>query len=93
MSARRPIRWHIAVFLAPAVLVYTAIMIVPLFGTLNLSLFNQTPERTSEFVGLDNFRTLFGDPRWSGDGIASPARYLRGAATPAWISAGPRKSH
>ncbi len=66
MSARRPIRWHIAVFLAPAVLVYTAIMIVPLFGTLNLSLFNQTPERTSEFVGLANFHTLFGDPRWSG---------------------------
>jgi raffinose/stachyose/melibiose transport system permease protein len=53
------------VFLAPAVLVYTAIMIVPLFGTLNLSLFNQTPERTSEFVGLANFQTLFGDPRWS----------------------------
>ena len=65
MSGRRPIRWHIAVFLAPAVLVYTAIMIVPLFGTLNLSLFNQTPERTSEFVGLANFQTLFGDPRWS----------------------------
>ena len=65
MSGRRPNRWHIAVFLAPAVLVYTAIMIVPLFGTLNLSLFNQTPERTSEFVGLANFQTLFGDPRWS----------------------------
>jgi raffinose/stachyose/melibiose transport system permease protein len=65
VSGRRPIRWHIAVFLAPAVLVYTAIMIVPLFGTLNLSLFNQTPERTSEFVGLANFQTLFGDPRWS----------------------------
>ncbi|MFO0514394.1 MAG: carbohydrate ABC transporter permease, partial [Rhodobacterales bacterium] len=66
MSGRRQIRWHIAVFLAPAVLVYTAIMIVPLFGTLNLSLFNQTTERTKEFVGLSNFRTLFGDPRWSG---------------------------
>jgi raffinose/stachyose/melibiose transport system permease protein len=66
VSGRKPIRWHIAVFLAPAVLVYTAIMIVPLFGTLNLSLFNQTPERTSTFVGLANFQTLFGDPRWSG---------------------------
>jgi raffinose/stachyose/melibiose transport system permease protein len=40
MAQRKQIRWHIAVFLAPAVLVYTAIMIVPLFGTLNLSLFN-----------------------------------------------------
>jgi raffinose/stachyose/melibiose transport system permease protein len=65
MADRKPIRWHIAVFLAPALLVYTAIMIVPLFGTLNLSLFAQTPERTSEFVGLANFRTLFGDPLWA----------------------------
>ena len=58
-------RWHIGVFLAPAVLVYTAIMIIPLFGTLNLSLFNVTEARETVFVGLDNFRTLFGDPRWA----------------------------
>lgn len=63
--ARRPaIRWHIAVFLAPAVLVYSAIMILPLFSTLNLSLF-ATTDGTTAFVGLQNFRTLFGDPRWS----------------------------
>ena len=63
--ARRPaIRWHIAVFLAPAVLVYSAIMILPLFSTLNLSLFTATDGGTA-FVGLQNFRTLFGDPRWS----------------------------
>ncbi|MDO8883867.1 carbohydrate ABC transporter permease, partial [Pseudotabrizicola sp.] len=64
MAARRPFRWHILVFLAPAVLVYTAIMIIPLFGTLNLSLFNKGPGGV-EFVGLSNFATLFGDPRWS----------------------------
>ena len=40
IAGRRPVRWHIAVFLAPAVLVYTAVMIIPLFGTLQLSLFN-----------------------------------------------------
>jgi raffinose/stachyose/melibiose transport system permease protein len=61
---RKPFRWHILVFLAPAVLIYTAIMIVPLFGTLQLSLF-RTVDRELVFVGLDNFRTLFGDPRWS----------------------------
>ncbi|MCU0899289.1 MAG: sugar ABC transporter permease [Cypionkella sp.] len=61
---KRPVRWHIAVFLAPAVLIYTAIMIVPLFGTLNLSLFNTGPDGV-EFVGLANFATLFGDPRWA----------------------------
>jgi raffinose/stachyose/melibiose transport system permease protein len=63
-TARRPIRWHIAVFLAPALLVYTAVMIIPLFGTLQLSLFNAT-ERVRYFAGLENFRTLFFDPRWS----------------------------
>ena len=61
---RRPIRWHVAVFLAPAVLVYTAIMIIPLFGTLQLSLFRAGPDGPA-FVGLDNFRVLFGDARWS----------------------------
>ena len=63
-TARRR-RWHILVFLAPAVLVYTAIMIIPLFNTLILALYNKTEAGTA-FVGLDNFRTLFGDPNWSG---------------------------
>lgn len=65
MAARKPVRWHIGVFLAPAVLVYTAIMIIPLFGTLNLSLYNLDGQNRI-FVGLANFVTLFGDPRWSG---------------------------
>jgi raffinose/stachyose/melibiose transport system permease protein len=64
IKARRPARWHIAVFLAPAVLVYTAIMIIPLFGTLQLSLFNAENQQRY-FTGLQNFRTLLGDPRWS----------------------------
>ncbi|MGB3418303.1 MAG: sugar ABC transporter permease [Mesorhizobium sp.] len=63
-EAKRPIRWHIAVFLAPAVLIYTAIMILPLFGTLQLALFRSV-DQAQTFVGLDNFRTLFGDQRWS----------------------------
>ncbi len=53
-------RPHILVFLAPAVIVYTLIMILPLFGTLQLALF-----KGEAFAGLRNFRTLFGDPRWS----------------------------
>jgi raffinose/stachyose/melibiose transport system permease protein len=57
-------RWHILVFLAPALLVYTAIMIVPLADTLRLSLFRSV-DRVPEFVGLDNFALLFFDPRWS----------------------------
>lgn len=61
---KKPVRWHIAVFLAPAVLVYTAIMIIPLFGTLQLSLFREV-EAGTIYVGLRNFRELLTDPRWS----------------------------
>lgn len=61
---KRPFRWHIAVFLAPAVLVYTAIMILPLFSTLQFSLFREV-EHQQVFVGFENFKTLFGDARWS----------------------------
>ncbi|MBN9078077.1 MAG: ABC transporter permease [Rhizobiales bacterium 65-79] len=62
--ARRQTRWHIAVFLAPALIVYTAIMILPLFGTLQLSLFRNIDQK-QVFVGLDNFRALLTDPHWS----------------------------
>ncbi len=57
-------RLHIAVFLAPAVLVYTAVMIWPLFNTLRLSLYTGGGSGPT-FAGFENFRTLFGDPRWS----------------------------
>ncbi|MFS4580839.1 carbohydrate ABC transporter permease [Phaeobacter sp. C3_T13_0] len=57
-------RWHIAVFLAPAVLVYTAIMIFPLFNTLRLALYSEN-DQIRQFVGLANFQTLFGNPNWS----------------------------
>ena len=66
MAARRPVRWHIVVFLAPAVAVYTALMIVPLFGTLLQSPFNTDGQGGRMFVGLRNFATLFGDALWSG---------------------------
>ena len=57
-------RWHIAVFLAPAVLVYTALMIMPLFGTLQLSLYEKVDQQ-QVYVGFKNFQTLFSDPNWS----------------------------
>jgi raffinose/stachyose/melibiose transport system permease protein len=63
-EARRPVRWHIAVFLAPAVIVYTVVMILPLAGTLQLSMFRASGTGAA-FAGLDNFTTLFSDPRWS----------------------------
>lgn len=57
-------RWHIPVFLAPAFLIYTTFMVVPLFGTLQMSLFSEV-DGIQKFVGLDNFATLFGDERWA----------------------------
>ena len=57
-------RWHIVVFLTPAVLVYTAVMIFPLFNTLRLALYSKI-DQERVFVGLENFYRLLGDPLWS----------------------------
>lgn len=58
---KRPFRSHILVFLAPAVLVYTAVMIFPLVSTLYQSFFS----KDWTFIGLGNFVLLFTDPRLS----------------------------
>ena len=63
-APRQARRWHILVFLAPALLIYSALMIVPLVDTLRLALYRRTDEVT-RFVGFDNFALLFGDERWS----------------------------
>jgi raffinose/stachyose/melibiose transport system permease protein len=63
---KRPRRWHILVFLFPALLVYTAVMILPLVETLRQSLYNLVDGQLT-FVGLANFKVLFGDQRWAHD--------------------------
>ena len=63
---KRPTRWHIGIFLLPAFIIYSAVMILPLIETLRLSLFN-TVDGQSTFVGLGNFKVLFGDERWAAD--------------------------
>ena len=65
MATTSKFKWHIVVFLAPAVLVYTAVMIFPLFNTLRLALYSEV-DNVRVFVGLANFRALFGDQHWSG---------------------------
>jgi len=65
-AARREFPWHVVVFLAPAVIVYTLVMILPLAETLRLSFFNRAPGGPEIFVGLQNFAQLFFDERWSG---------------------------
>ncbi len=65
MRKRRSFRVHILVFLAPAVLIYTAFMIYPLFDSLWLSLNNKTPTASHVFVGIQNYQALFGQEQWS----------------------------
>lgn len=65
-APRRPFPWHVVVFLAPAVAVYTLVMILPLAETLRLSFFNREAGGGPElFTGLANFARLFFDERWS----------------------------
>jgi raffinose/stachyose/melibiose transport system permease protein len=66
LPIRRKTRWHIFVFLLPAFIVYTAIMILPLIETLRQSFYNLVDGQLA-FVGLSNFKVLFGEPRWAHD--------------------------
>ena len=55
---------HIVVFLAPAVIIYTAFMIYPLCDSLWLSLNNKTAS-AQIFVGIENYLTLFRLDKWA----------------------------
>ena len=59
-------RPHIAVFLLPAVLIYSLFMIYPLMTSLWLSLNNQENNGPPFFVGLANYVRLFTAPEFSG---------------------------
>jgi raffinose/stachyose/melibiose transport system permease protein len=59
-------RWHhLLVFLAPAVLIYSVFMALPLLDSLRLSLFHQNADGSLVYYGLKNFTTLFTDPYYS----------------------------
>jgi raffinose/stachyose/melibiose transport system permease protein len=61
-KTRKPFPTHIVVFLAPAVLVYTIFMIIPLLDSLRLSFLSN---ESREFVALQNYVTLLTDDLWS----------------------------
>ena len=63
--SRKPFPVHILVFLAPAVLIYTLFMIIPLLDSLRLSFFATTPQNTEVFNGLKNYVTLFTDSNYA----------------------------
>ena len=51
-AERRPVRWHIAIFLAPALLVYTAVMVVPLVETATFCLYALLAAVPADVSGL-----------------------------------------
>ena len=59
-----PFPWHIVVFLAPAVIIYTVIMVYPLVDSLRLSLYAENDNHEEVFVGLDNYQRLFTEEVW-----------------------------
>ncbi|MDX2140446.1 MAG: sugar ABC transporter permease [Chloroflexota bacterium] len=64
-SSRKAFPWHIIVFLAPAVIIYTLFMIYPLIDSLRLSLYTTETQGGPEiFVGLQNYQRLFTDQNW-----------------------------
>jgi raffinose/stachyose/melibiose transport system permease protein len=65
MRKSRSFPTHILVFLAPAVLIYTAFMIYPLCDSVWLSLNNKATGGGQMFVGIQNYLTLFNQEQWS----------------------------
>ncbi len=61
----RPFRTYILVFLAPAMIVYTLFMVIPLLDSLRLSFFTTTQSNQEVFNGVQNYATLFTDPLWA----------------------------
>ena len=62
---KRPFPWHIVVFLAPAVGIYTIFMVYPLVDSLRLSFFTQDGRNVETFAGLDNYVRLLTDDNWA----------------------------
>lgn len=64
---RRAFPWHIVVFIAPAFLIYTVFMILPIVDSLRFSLYAPSPEnqQIDVFVGLQNYQSLLTEPQWN----------------------------
>jgi raffinose/stachyose/melibiose transport system permease protein len=63
--SRRKRRYYIPIFLAPAVIIYTVFMIIPLIDSLRLSFFTITPDNKEVFNGVQNYVTLLTNPQFA----------------------------
>ena len=61
----KPFPYHIFVFLAPAVIIYSVFMVFPLFDSIRLSFFASTDTGQEIFVGFNNFVRLMTDTIYS----------------------------
>lgn len=67
---RRPFPWHLVVFLTPALLIYSVVMIYPILSSLWLSLQARGFDGVQHYVGLANYQKLMGSelyaqPLWN----------------------------
>ncbi|MCI0521412.1 MAG: sugar ABC transporter permease [Chloroflexi bacterium] len=62
---KRPFPFHILVFLAPAVIIYTLFMVYPLLNSLRLSFYTISPQDQDVFAGFQNYITLFRDDNYA----------------------------
>lgn len=65
MTDWRKAKLPVFAFLAPATIIYTLFMIYPLIDSIRLSFYATPNGGEMAFVGLDNYRTILGDPDWS----------------------------
>ena len=57
--------WHIVIFLAPAVIIYSMFSALPLLDTLRLGFYTTNDAGVHSFVGLSNYHTILFDSDWS----------------------------
>ena len=60
---RRRFPFHVVVFIAPGLLIYTLFMVYPLLDSLRIGFFGNKVDG-GNFVGLENYSLLLGDPAW-----------------------------
>lgn len=55
-------RWSYTALVLPGVLIYAAVIVIPIFYSLGLSFTEWSGFGAPEFVGFDNYTTIFSDP-------------------------------
>jgi raffinose/stachyose/melibiose transport system permease protein len=62
MSTSRRARWSMLLWVAPAVLLLVVFVYYPVLENIRLGFFRSSPFTKETFIGLDNYRTMAGDP-------------------------------